>query len=371
MNATRVVRLPLPLTFRNLDAQVGQRDVGAVSGDELPLRVLTRTTTLLADEADGVAGMVFEFDRAGHCCHCPHFTTMSFGVRRMRKPTADEWKLYGILAVTFLFGLGLIYFLRDEKGILGEVGKEIGVALMIAAILGATIDRFMKLSIYRDVFEASFQYILHPALKDEISRIMRYRLFAEQHELAVEIEKIAGSKDLVRVNFELHRRIRNCGSTPEKMRVLLHIDEWGLGKPNEIIDCYGALDDGTIVRATHRDLENSKINFVSDEEITLKPNRYIDLKSKWAETKHVNDMSYLNVMSPTIDPTIDIRRFPSDLQVVRFFGTASEEISEPTSGRQTVKGTHLPFHYMIIRWWPKDEAKVKAGRAKRPPRSSS
>jgi hypothetical protein len=56
---------------------------------------------------------------------------------------------------------------KNLSGISEEVAKEIGVALIIAAILDATIDVFLKIAIVRDVFYAAFSYVMHPTLKEK------------------------------------------------------------------------------------------------------------------------------------------------------------------------------------------------------------
>jgi hypothetical protein len=45
--------------------------------------------------------------------------------------------------------------------------------------------------------------------------------------------------------------------------------------------------------------------------------------------------------------------------VARTFGSASGETEEIISGRVVVFGTYLPFHFMVVRWWPEvKEAKA-------------
>jgi hypothetical protein len=62
MHPTGIVHLAALVALRDFGEKIRQRDVGAMNGDQLPLRVLSLPSALLAQEADRVAGMVAEFD---------------------------------------------------------------------------------------------------------------------------------------------------------------------------------------------------------------------------------------------------------------------------------------------------------------------
>jgi hypothetical protein len=88
---------------------------------------------------------------------------------------------WAILAVFLVFGLALIFIphffeWRWDYGIV----PEIGVALVVASILGFTIDRWLKAEIRRDVFLASIGHVLLPEFRDEVSRIVGYVLICER-----------------------------------------------------------------------------------------------------------------------------------------------------------------------------------------------
>ena len=65
VHAARVVHPALALAARDLDAQVGQGDVGTVTFHQRRLPVLPPATAALADEADRLAGVVAKAERAG------------------------------------------------------------------------------------------------------------------------------------------------------------------------------------------------------------------------------------------------------------------------------------------------------------------
>src|SRR5262249_48622501 len=113
---------------------------------------------------------------------------------------------------------------------------ELGIALIVAAVLGFTIDFTLKTAIARDVFEATLGYILRPEFRNEVSRITGYTFLCERHVLVVEI-KLLGNH-VVEVMSTMERKLMNITSYPEKRRNSIHIDDWGFDNgPSEILEC--------------------------------------------------------------------------------------------------------------------------------------
>ena len=115
------------------------------------------------------------------------------------------------------------------------ISSEIGVALVIASILGFTIDRWMKAELRTDVFQASLGYVLQPEFRDEVSRIIGYKLICERHDLLVKIEKV--SADTVKLTSSVERTIRNKSSYSEEIGNYVAVDEWGFSAgTSDILD---------------------------------------------------------------------------------------------------------------------------------------
>jgi hypothetical protein len=233
-----------------------------------------------------------------------------------------------------------------------EVIKEIGIAFVIAATIGATIDSAFKVELVRDAFFAAFAYAFPRALQGEILRIMRYKLVCEEHFLRVSIEKV--DNEAVRVTSEVKRKIRNIGSSSDKLRPYLHIDEWGFKQEeSKILVCKIEPEKGKPSVAVQQTTDWPTILF-SGKEVNVQPNKYVTLTYKWSELRRHNDSIYVNFSYPTVNPEIDVPPVPG-FKTSRSFGSASDEIDETISGRERVAGTYLPLHYMVVRWWPETE----------------
>jgi hypothetical protein len=97
-----------------------------------------------------------------------------------------------VLLGLFVAGLGLIvvphfWEWKWDYGII----PEIGIALVVAAILGFTIDRWLKAELRTDAFLAAIGHVLAPEFRVEVSRIIGYKLICEQiahlHEKSIRI----------------------------------------------------------------------------------------------------------------------------------------------------------------------------------------
>jgi hypothetical protein len=86
-------------------------------------------------------------------------------------------------------------------------------------------------------------------------------------------------------------------------------------------------------------------------EVPIRPDGTFTITSKWKEIKRHNDLVYISLSAPTVDPEIQVQ-LPNGFKAQRSFGSASEAIEELSTGREVVRGTYLPHHYMIVRWWP-------------------
>jgi hypothetical protein len=60
------------------------------------------------------------------------------------------------------------------------IAPEIGVAFLVAAILGLTIDRWLKAELRTDAFLAAIGHVLAPEFRAEVSRIIGYKLVCER-----------------------------------------------------------------------------------------------------------------------------------------------------------------------------------------------
>ena len=68
--------------------------------------------------------------------------------------------------------------------------RNLGTAVFIAAMLGLTIDRWLKTQIARDVFQAALGYFLPQEFREEVANVARFKFLCERHVAKLHIKDI-------------------------------------------------------------------------------------------------------------------------------------------------------------------------------------
>lgn len=243
--------------------------------------------------------------------------------------------------------------------------SEIGIALLVASILGFTIDRWLKAELRTDAFLAAIGHILAPEFRAEVARIIGYRLVCEQHFSFVEIEFVEIEhvrSNVLKVTSSSERTIRNKSAYVQPIRNYAHIDEWGYAEgTSKILECILELEGQSFTASAKPSVEGSAFQ-ISTEEKQLKPQQTATLRTRYVEFKNLNDVIYYHYTVPTIDPEIEVRA-PDDIECSIGFGTPAETIASRYTIRKKLVGTYFPHQNMSVRWWPKgiDISKLLAG----------
>jgi hypothetical protein len=263
--------------------------------------------------------------------------------------------LWAILALFLMLGLALIvipHFFEWQWDY--GITPEIGIALLVASILGFTIDRWMKAELRTDVFLASIGHILAPEFRAEVSRIVGYSLICERHFLLIKIKSIGTG--LVRITSHVERTIRNRSAYPQSIRNITHIDEWGYQKAgaSEVVECILEIDG--VPTGADEPKKDAYSVYRQTTEKTLKPGQVANLRSKYVEYKPINDDLHYSFAAPTINPEIEVQ-VSDDLDCIFNFGTPTENAENVVVSKYAPKkqliGTYFPHQAMRVRWWPK------------------
>jgi hypothetical protein len=269
----------------------------------------------------------------------------------MPRPGDRMW-LPAILGLCFILGVTLIVV----PVVLGwswdyGVTKEIGTAVMIVALLGLTVDLWLKTAIARDVFEAALGYVFPEEFRAEVRQITSYKFFCERHRLEIKIEPI--DDECVRVIWSVERLLKNISSTKEPINGYVHIDEYHFRQASsEIFDCEVRLEGQAGIG--YKEIEkDSHTLWAKTDAVEVPPQQYVYLRSKAAEIKRINDQMSLVFLAPTRNPEtfVDI---PEHLDCGFGFGTPNEKKEKSKySHHYIMTGTYFPHQHMSFRWWPK------------------
>jgi hypothetical protein len=229
--------------------------------------------------------------------------------------------------------------------------KDIASALLTAAILGATADRFFHAELARDVFRAAFRYVLPDEIKDEVNRIIDYRPLCIAHNSSVTIEETLTYR-VVKVTLRSERKIKNISRHTEQIRNILTLDDWDIPEHKPSIDqCYLVFEDGERVDAGEQYVPRRSAIGKKTEYKNLPPGHTVTLVSVGTEMKHSNDEIVMHYLAPTVSPSVTVN-IPKSNEHDIGFGVPNERISHSSIlNKFTLEGTQFPGQHTRIRWW--------------------
>jgi hypothetical protein len=269
-------------------------------------------------------------------------------------------KWYVILAT--IFGCGILAVYVSEffhPSWFERVLEHAGVALMIASLLGVTVDRLLKLQVAEDVFMAAFRYVLPGELKEEVARIIGYKFIVISHLTIIEIVEIQHS-DLVRVTIKTERTIKNISSHTEQVWNYLALDEWGMDGHNSILGtCRVILAGETIDGRKDSEVEKEGAIGLKTEKRDLTREMTAKLITEGSEVHRTNSQFIMAFDTPAVRPSVVVRT-PAGFGYVLSFGVPGERItrSEITAWH-TLDGTQFPGQSTRLRWWKEPSGEVQ------------
>lgn len=265
--------------------------------------------------------------------------------------SAAQIRIWMILGIMILIGVvSAIGAEHIPQEWIKRLVVELGSGLFTAGILGLTVDTFFKRQFARDVFQAAFRYVLRPELKEEVGRIIGYKLLCIRHLLVVEITPM--DADHVRVTIKVERDIENISRHPEPIRNLFQIDEWGVkGHKSHIEMCSMDIDSEHLDAITNTNDRPDRVS-AHTEERKLRAGHIAKVVSAGHEIRSRNDELFMAFNSPTVNPVVRVV-IPDGYKHECTFGVPGEVIISSAISRQhELAGTQFPGQHTRIRWWP-------------------
>lgn len=275
----------------------------------------------------------------------------------MPQPTTRPWLSLGAAA---LAGVGFV--VAAELLALGDAGHEIllalGGALLIAAILGATVDRWLKRRLLQDAFSATFGHLLPGELRDELRWIYGQDRLCDRFDYTLTL-RATDTPELLVVRFESRRDYRNVSHEQVQHEPRVEVDEWfHEGRPSRVLGLQCIKDDEEIGVPEPYKPDAFSIGKRLPA-VQLAPHERVTVVSAAEETRHISDAMFLNLSVATVNPTVTVDA-PDDVSWKVFFGNRGQEhVRELGPKKRELPGTLLPGQVIQVRWWPADA--VEAG----------
>jgi hypothetical protein len=234
-----------------------------------------------------------------------------------------------------------------------------GESLLIAALLGLTVDVFFKRELVRDAFSASFGYCLPEAIRAEARWILGQQLICISHDQHFKLREHPGSERL-RLEVEVWRKITNVGDRRVQYAPSFGVDEWFHDEPSAIETVEAFRGEKRISQLSADEakatapVKNGCITRVADE-LWLEPGETIALHYLAHETRLRSEAYSQTIMQPTTQPTISVDCDRGvDLNFDVHFGNRGSVLK--MGSHWHLQATLLPYQVITLRWWPKDVA---------------
>lgn len=261
----------------------------------------------------------------------------------------NRWVL---IAAAGVLGLGLIIIPEIHAGDIqaGELVQHLGTALLIAAILGVTIDYWFKHQIAKDVFEAAVGYLLPEELREEMRYIYAHSLFCERHIQRLQITTLDDERVVLAVTTE--RLFINTKNKAETMSLSLRFDEWHESRRSRLVEyCYKHNDsDEVCVDVASAKPVETGIELVIPTQIVLKHGDRLRVRHTYEEIKRRNGSHVTTFRYPTKTPRVEVQTCEGLKYEVGFSNRPNAE-RDVYPGVATLSGVLLPHQYIEVRWW--------------------
>jgi hypothetical protein len=271
----------------------------------------------------------------------------------MKERQRSYSRLTIIMGVILLGGIAFLFAsyspllsTTETKNLGSQLAHDLGIALIIASFLGASVDIFLRRQLADDAFKASIGYLLPDELKDEMQWIYNAHVLCIEHDQTCELYPIDGTT--CRLQVKIIRKFRNISSSNEIISLGVAVDEWfdTVGQSKILSFGYKKLETTTDQFQTEKvshalKVKEQKISLAPEEEITV-----------WLETEEIkkrNDEQIWNFGTPTLNPKVSVNSFNGiSIEVGFGYRSSPEKLGTNT---YRLKGTLLPSQILMIRWW--------------------
>ncbi len=279
----------------------------------------------------------------------------------MDRHKIPAWVFYPGLLVLFAAGLALMFWGHKNKSdnFIAEILELLGHAIVVAAILAATVDLYVKKLLLKeaasDIAKYLIGYKLPEELQDRIRELMGTTLFRRDVRIHYKMSQSPEKMDkfLIEVEYKFFIENPTNGKLPyiHSISFPIHpaptVFEMRCDSNDERVSYYLGKD------KIKRETVPSVVKF-SGKKVQIKskmrnPNLKYEFSVKFAYERFKNDSDYFAFMEPSIEFTLTAA-YPDTIE---FVGPETQINRDRWHGdRIFLRGEHVSF-----RWFEKEEKK--------------
>ncbi len=285
---------------------------------------------------------------------------------------ALKWfALPSAIGVVLLLGAVIIDLGHDEWGwtypvwlrlIVFLVG-ELGVAIIIATLLGIVFESFLRQRALQDIVRASVGYLLPKSIRGEMAWLSNLSLIRTNYEHRFTLQPYDEGSVTVKECQEYD--IENVSAAKQPYSLHVSIDEFHHKTKKSEIICVGYRRGSLKKEFCGSDLKDRvrddgwalTFDYKLDD---LAPGEKVSVWSEFTQTKQRSDQIGTVLIQATENPRILVE-VPDDLSYA--IGVQHREnLIQMMQHNYRLIGTVLPYQSISLRWWPKIFEKVVGGK---------
>jgi hypothetical protein len=206
-----------------------------------------------------------------------------------------------------------------------ELVSRLGEALIISAVLAATVELYTRKRMMRQVVLDVFQYIAgHPLpnqLKDRIKKLVRTDLIRKDLRLRYDFEELDGNR--LTVTLEIEFKLENISSAEEPFQQRLEAEAHD--SPRVLSMCCVSSEKAASYELSNVELKESESDpravFAEGKKIRIRPNRDIPaityvIKGKFQFVFPADFSDVFSSLLPTVGTTVvEVGEAPENLEI--------------------------------------------------------
>jgi hypothetical protein len=233
------------------------------------------------------------------------------------------------------------------------IAKELGPGIFTAGIIASLVEPFFRREFARDAFLAAFRYVLPPAFKEEVEKILRFESIADKQVWTVRVEKASDETVLVTTTFE--RIIKNKTKSNKSANAWYEAEDYKFPEGStKIIEC--AIQEGSQVHRSSTQTDREHDVEAKSAELTIRPDGSAKVWGKATQYRRTNDAIYETFRVPIVNPEIKVVIDDNEFSHTAEFGTYGNRTKSKYENHYTLSGVYFPGQFMVVRWWPKKMA---------------
>jgi hypothetical protein len=289
--------------------------------------------------------------------------TSNGGDMKKESHSVGHWVTMGLV---FVVGSLLLASSHCVPAPWDSMALHFGTAAVIAALLGMTIDFWLKKQIVTDVFQASIGYLLPKQFQDEMRTVYSQEFFCEAHNQDIDIQLI--DSGLVRVTSRIERHIRNVSDETKSTGIGGGVEEWFEQTGASEISELGYQVEGQ-PRVELKPATLSKRSFdkgrpiieAHSEKISIGANKSVIYWMTTIEIRSISSEHHAHFSYATRNPRVSVRASEGIEFAAHFPRETGSNKEQRSWGTFAFSGLVYPGQEIRVRWWEKAKADAWRG----------